>query len=483
MNARGLRLLTAMTALTATTALAQAVGAQNEHLGTISFPTSGSKSAQPDFIRGVLLLHSFEYQDALAEFRKAQRKDPRFAMAYWGDAMTWNHGLWNEQNLDSARAALARLDEATARAGTDKEKAWIESVRILYGDGPKARRDTLYNRALGEMYRRWPDDDEVKTFYALSIMGLSQAVRNVPAYMRAGALALEVAGRKPDHPGAAHYVIHAFDDPVHAPLGEQAAHAYSTIAPGADHAQHMTTHIFLALGQWEPTVRQNAIAAGPDTSRWQAGHYTYWMHYGLLQQGKGAEAVALLNSLEAHMPAQASPGRRAYLSNTRAQQVINLRRWDDPSLAWSIDLGDTGANPRAIDAFTNGFAALERGDRAAAEAQAQALEQLAGQAVGPLGGLPQVPALLGQQLRASLQRAAGDTAGAITSLRSMAEASAALPMEYGPPDFVKPPYELLGEWLLVSGDRAGAEAAFRRSLEIMPGRLISVRGLADALMP
>jgi tetratricopeptide (TPR) repeat protein len=453
--------------------------ATGEKLGTITFPTSGAKAAQADFIRGTLLLHSFEYQDALEAFRKAQAKDPAFAMAFWGEAMTWNHPLWNEQWPDSARAALASLAaRPPAKGRTDKERAWLASVEVLYGGGAKPRRDTLYSQALADMLRRWPDDDEIRTFYALSLMGLSQATRNVPAYMRAGAIATEVMQRKPDHPGAAHYVIHAFDDPVHAPLGEEAAHAYSTIAPGADHAQHMTTHIFLALGQWEPTVSQNTIAAGPDSSTWQAGHYTYWLHYGLLQQGRSSDAVALLDQLHAHLPAQASPGRRAYLTAARAQQVINLARWDDPSLAWEISLAGAGSVPAAVNDFALGYAALRRGDAASADSAVARIEAAQGQPTGPLGGSPDLPALLARQLRAASLRHGGQKVEATTQLRAIADGSAQLPMEFGPPDFVKPPYELLGEWLLEDGDAAGAQVAFSRALELMPGRLVSLRGLA-----
>lgn len=458
--------------------------AQADRLGTIAFPTSGGAVAQPDFIRGVLLLHSFEYQDALAAFRRAQQQDPGFAMARWGEAMTWNHPLWNEQWPDSARAALRTLGPTPAarqaRAGTDKERAWLGAVEVLYGEGPKARRDTLYSQALADMLQRWPADDEIRTFYALSLMGLSQATRNVPAYMRAGALALDVFQRNPDHPGAAHYVIHAFDDPIHAPLGEHAAHAYSRIAPGADHAQHMTTHIFLALGQWEPTVAQNTIAAGPDRTTWQAGHYTYWLHYALLQLGRGPEAVALLDELEGRLPSPASPGRRAYLTNARAQQVVNLARWDDPALQWAVSLDGAGAIPQAVDAFTQGYAALQRGDTARTAAAAARVEALRSQPVGPLGGRPEVPALLARELRAAMARRAGQKTEATAELRSVAEASYGLPMEYGPPDFVKPPFELLGEWLLEDGDAAGAQAAFTRALQLMPGRRLSLQGLERA---
>jgi tetratricopeptide (TPR) repeat protein len=459
------------------------ITAQQDRLGTLSFPTSGTPAAQPDFIRGVLLLHSFEYDDARGAFRAAQAKDSGFAMAYWGDALTWTHGLWNEQNLDSARAALARLAPTpaarAAKAATARERAWLGTVEALYGDGPKARRDTLYARALEQLVRDHPDD-EARLFHALAIMSESQAVRNVPAYMRGGAMALDVFARQPDHPGAAHYVIHAFDDPVHAPLGLPAARAYSRIAPGADHAQHMTTHIFLALGMWQETVAQNVAASGPDSAKWQPGHYTYWMHYGLLQQGRYDEAAKLLDRLHAQIPASASLGRRAYLGNTRAQHVLNAERWNDPSLAWPLRLDDAGSVPQAVAAFTVGYAALQRGDRAAAQRALASIDAVRGKPAGPLGGLPEMPAVLADELRAALLRAEGKKADAERLLRAAGESAAKLPAEYGPPDLVKPPQELLGEWLLADGNAPAAQQAFARALELWPGRLRSLQGLSAA---
>ncbi|HEX5819069.1 MAG TPA: hypothetical protein VFY20_09330 [Gemmatimonadales bacterium] len=458
--------------------------AQQDRLGTLTFSNSGAAAAQPDFLRGVLLLHSFEYDDARAAFRAAQAKDPAFALAYWGDALTWTHGLWNEQNRDSARAALVRLAptpaERAAKAPTPREKAYLASVEVLYGEGEKARRDTLYARALEALVRAYPDDDEAKLFHALAIMSESQAVRNVPAYMRGGAMALDVFARQPDHPGAAHYVIHAFDDPVHAPLGLPAARAYARIAPGADHAQHMTTHIFLALGMWPETVAQNVVASGPDSARWQPGHYTYWMHYGLLQQGRYDEAARLLDRLHTQMPARASIGRRAYLTNARGQQVLNAERWNDPALAWTVPIDDAGSVPQAVDAFTRGYAALQRGDRAAAKRALAAIDAVRGKPAGPLGGLPEMPAVLADELRAAILRAEGNKAEAQRLLRAVGERAATLPAEFGPPDLVKPPQELLGEWLLADGDAHAAQRAFARALELWPGRLRALQGLAAA---
>ena len=460
------------------------LAAQQDRLGTLSFPNSGAAAAQPDFIRGVLLLHSFEYDDARAAFRAAEAKDAGFAMAYWGDALTWTHGLWNEQEPDSARAALARLAPTSsaraAAAPTPRERAYLAAVEALYGEGSKARRDTAYVRALAGVVRDYPDDDDAKLFYALALMSQSQAVRNVPAYMQAGVIALEVFARQPDHPGAAHYVIHAFDDPAHAPLGLPAARAYAGIAPGADHAQHMTTHIFLALGMWPETVAQNAVASGPDSSKWQAGHYTYWMHYGLLQQGRFDEAARLLDRLHVQMPAESRAPRRAYLANARGQQVLNAERWDDPSLRWEIALADAGAVPRAMNAFTRGYAALQRGDRGAAKRALTDIDALRDVPPGTLGGLPQMPAVLADELRAALLRADGRKADAEQLLRRAGDQAAALPAEFGPPDLVKPPQELLGEWLLADGRIADARAAFARALELWPGRLRARQGLAKA---
>ncbi|MBI3790767.1 MAG: hypothetical protein HY275_07795, partial [Gemmatimonadetes bacterium] len=273
-------------ALAALLVVTRALGAQP--LGTLTFPNSGAAAAQPAFIRGMLLLHSFEYDDAAASFREAQRRDPRFALAYWGEALTHTHQVWNQQDADSARAVLRKLaPTATARralARTPREQGYLDAVEVLYGEGSKAHRDTAYAEAMAQLSRAYPDDDEAAVLHATALFGLTQGVRDVPLYMRAGAIAQAVFRHNPQHPGAAHMVIHAFDDPTHAPLGLYAARAYSTIAPGAMHAQHMTTHIFLALGLWDDVVKQNIVAAGPDSSRWRPGHYTSWLHYAYLQQ-------------------------------------------------------------------------------------------------------------------------------------------------------------------------------------------------------
>ena len=468
-----------MLVVTAPAVLAQNAASDAGRLGTITFPTSaGAAAAQTDFVTGVLYMHSFEYDEAAEAFRAAQAKDPGFALAYWGEAMTHTHPLWNQQDLAAGRAALGKLaatpQTRAAKAPTERERRWLETAEVLYGEGSKARRDTLFARAMERLVADHPDD-EARAFLALAYLGLNQAVRDVPSYMRAGAIALDILQRNPDHPGAAHYAIHAFDDPAHAPLGLNAARAYSGIAPGAAHAQHMTTHIFLALGMWPEVIAQNTIAAGPDRRRWTAGHYTYWLHYGLLQAGRTEEAVALLDELRANDDGSSSPRIRMHLALARAHQAITAERWTDGAMNWPLGAATFPPLFTAIDAFAQGFVALRRGDTTTAAALYADLERVSGAAANS-----KMPKLLAGQLDAALMRERGDKAGAERRLREVAARAAALPVEFGPPDFVKPPYELLGEWLLADGRAADARQAFEASLALMPGRLLSTRGLEQA---
>jgi tetratricopeptide (TPR) repeat protein len=468
-------------------ALALTSPAAAQTLGTITFPNSGNPRAQAPFLRGMLLLHSFEYEDAAAAFREARTADPDFAMAYWGEAMTYTHPLWNEQNLQAARAVLEGLGGSTARrlerAGTPRERLYLEATEALYfADASKPKRDTLFLEAMERITDAHPEDDEARAFSALWLMGLSQGVRNVPAYMRAGAIAEEINRRNPSHPGALHYIIHAFDDPVHAPLGLHAARAYSAIAADADHAQHMTTHIFLALGMWEETVRQNVIAAGPDSSNWKPGHYTSWMDYGLLQQGKYDAARRHLDLMRSNLAAAPTAGRQGYLLAMRAHYLMITERWSDPATGWSLTAPLAGPVSRAMDAFALAYAALRRGDRAQAEAGLATVRGIARSLEADRGyvGNRRVPGVLAAELEALLLWHRGKRDEAVARLRDLANEEDSFAAEYGPPDIVKPTHELLGELLLELKRPAEAQAQFVRALELAPGRSPALLGLVRA---
>jgi tetratricopeptide (TPR) repeat protein len=458
------------------------LAAQAPRLGTIDFPTSGAPAARAPFIRGVLWLHSFEYDSAAQAFREAQRLDPGFALAYWGEALTYTHPLWNEQDWNAGRAVLQRLGPTPQarrdKAPTARERGYLSAVEILYGDGAKAQRDTAYALAMERLVARFPADREAQVFYAAALLGLSQGVRNVPTYMRAAAILERVFRSNPNHPGAAHLLIHCYDDPSHAPLGLGAARAYSGIAPAAAHAQHMTTHIFLALGMWDDVVSQNEIAAGPRLAQ-SPKHYTQWLGYGYLQQGRYRDAWRHLELMRENM----NKGRRgrAVVALMRAEYVVNTERWDSPSLQWEIDLTGVRARDAAVDAFVTGLSAWKRGDRAGAERGLAELAAVNRDRVPVVGQpLDLVPVILQKELQALLRQAAGAPAEAITLLRQAAALEDAMPVEFGPPADVKPAHELLGEILLQAGRPREAQREFSRQLRLSPKRALALLGLGRA---
>jgi len=471
---------------TAAAASSAPLAAQAPRLGAINFPTSGAPAARPHFVTGVLYLHSFEYGAAAREFREAQRLDPDFAMAYWGEAMTATHPVWNEQDAEAGRATLARLAPTAAARGagarTPRERAYLDAVEVLYGEGPKPRRDTLYAAAMERLAGTYPDDQEAQAFYALALLGLNQGVRDVPTYMRAGAIAQAVFRANPDHPGAAHYIIHAFDDPTHAPLGLHAARAYVHIAPGAAHAQHMTTHIFLAMGMWDEVVAQNEVASGADRGRWRPGHYTTWLVYGYLQQGRYAQARRLLETLGGNLAGAHAHG---VLANLRARYVVDAEAWDGPEAQGLAAAGGApGEDGYEYAMFAAGLAAARRGDSAAAEQALAALTRARGIAaaavrVGDTGNRV-VPVILETELRALRRLGGGSPEDAVALLREATALEDGMPFEFGPPVVVKPSHELFGEVLLQLGRPQDAQVEFQRALALAPRRALALRGLARA---
>jgi tetratricopeptide (TPR) repeat protein len=460
--------------------LVRMAAAQTPHLGTIDFPNSGAAAAQAPFIRGVLLLHSFEYGPAAAAFQEAERLDPGFAMAYWGEALTYTHPVWDQQDVDAGRAALQRLAPTAAarraRAPTAREQAYLDAVETLYGSGSKAARDTAYSRAMGRLVTRFPADLDAKVFYAASLLGLNEGDRDTVTYLRAAKILEQVFRAAPAHPGAAHLLIHCYDDPAHARLGLRAARAYASIAPDAPHAHHMTTHIFLALGMWDDVVSQNEIAAGADRASWTPTHYTYWLGYGYLQQGRYAEALRHLDLVHRNM-AMGHGNVPALLVEMCGDYIVTTERWDSPCLGWTdVDLSGMRTRDKALGAFLQGFSALKRGDRASAERQLATIVTL----VLPLPKGDPVPSILEKELRGALLQARGDVNGAVALLREAGAREDAMPFEFGPPVTVKPSHELLGEVLLQGGRSREAEVEFTRALRLAPKRARALIGLARA---
>lgn len=454
-------------------------------LGAISFPNSGDEVAQDAFYRGVLNLHSFEFGPANEAFREAQRLDPDFYLAHWGEALTYNYPLWRSVNLEKAREELSELaatpEERLAMAPTERERMYFEAVEALYGEGEKSERDAAYMEAMKRLHEAYPEDDEATTFYALSVLGSLNGERDYEVYGKAASIAQPVFERNPMHPGAAHYIIHSYDDPEHATLGLDAANAYADIAPEAAHAQHMTTHIFVALGMWERVVEnniramntQNADRAAAGDPPNNCGHYSSWRHYGHLQLGELDEAEMLMDACyETVSSGDASRGSWLYFASMRSLHIIDTEDW---SLAarWQAEppVFDTGNNAdgsvQGINTyqFGNAFAAMRRGDKSRATSILNKMDV-------KTGG----DEVLTKELEGLLKISAGLTDEGLAILREAAEQEASFPMMFGPPEIVKPGYELLGEELYRAGRAEEAKEAYDKALQRTPGRKVTVQG-------
>jgi tetratricopeptide (TPR) repeat protein len=484
-------------------AVVVALGAQPARqapsLGRISFPTSGSPAAQAPFVRGVLLLHSFEYDDAIEAFRRAQRIDPGFAMAYWGEALSYNQPLWYNENLDKARAALARLAPTRAarqaKVPTAREQAYLDAVEKLFGDGAKAARDRAYADAMGELTRRFPEDQDAAALYALALLAtVPSGQRDTALSLKAGAIAAAVLEKNPEHPGAAHYALHAFDDGEHAAMGLKAARIYARIAPASSHARHMPSHVFLPLGMWDDAVAadESAFAASVDRvkrlglSMAQADfHSLSWLHYEYLQQGRFTKAREVMKTVESAPPAppahadhvESEIGRgfgpmslKGELASMKARLVLENGDWKAMQGQPNFDNID--------ELFALGVASVALNDPGRATA---ALEHLTGASTTlPDRDAREIAQIMAAQLEGMMRLGRGDRPGALASLARAAGLEARRPTPVARPYPVKPAGELYAEILLGTGDAAAAIAQFKASLARTPRRAASLLGLARA---
>ncbi len=331
-----LALVASFLVIVATPAPAQA---QFENVGSIDFPTSATGEAQERFLRGVAMLHSFGWKQAREQFHAAQEIDANFAMAYWGESLAYNHPLISQMDATEPTRVLQRLAPTKAgrlaKAPTDREKGFIGAVEILWGEGDHVARRVGYMEAMERLYEQYPDDSEVGAFYALSMLGAVAATRDLSQRLnvRAGTITLKLFNENHNHPGAPHYTIHAFDNPLHAPLALEAAYRFSEIAPAVSHARHMPTHIFIQHGMWDRVSGNNQSAYEAARELWRPGdpmgdaiHALDWGQYGDLQRGDYEKARLWIERIEA-MSTQGGfleGGARGAAGVTRAVNTVSL---------------------------------------------------------------------------------------------------------------------------------------------------------------
>jgi tetratricopeptide (TPR) repeat protein len=492
--------------------------AQESKLGQVEFATSGSEKAQAHFLRGLAALHSFWYEEALEAFRESTKVEPDFAMGYWGEAMAHNHPLWSEQDIAAARQVLTKIKETPKL--TDRERAYLAAVKVLYGDGDKRARDAAYSAAMEKIYRAYPDDLDAAAFYSLSLLGLVNFdAKSYRLQAKAGAIALDVYQKNPNHPGAAHYIIHAFDDPEHAILALPAARRYADIAPEAHHARHMPSHIFLQLGMWPEAAASNE-AAWQSSDAWMKRknlslsvrdyHSLHWLLYVYLQQGRYNQAEQLLNLMKEVMSESTYDNklRPGYYENNYANMaaafVVETERWNlaselfpenkaKPATAEQSTMsgghgghgpapaGNSAATVRmssvslTLPFFVRGLAAAVSGS-GAVDGAIEGLKAVGAGAPGRASNL-MIRQLEIEALNASMKK---DHAKAIELMKKATALEEETSAPYGPPHLVKPTHELFGEILLRAAQPAEAAAQFKIALLRQPNRARSLLGAARA---
>jgi len=496
--------------------LAVNADAQQSQLGKVDFPTSGSATAQAHFVRGVAALHSFWFEEALDAFRESTKIEPDFMMGYWGEAMAYNHPLWSEQDTEAGRKTVEKIKDSPKLS--ERERGYLNAVRQLYGEGDKLVRDKAYCAAMEKVYRDYPDDLEAASFYALSLLGTVRPdEKGYRRQAQAGAIAFDVYRKNPNHPGAAHYIIHAFDDPDHAILALPAAFRYSEIAPEAHHARHMPSHIFLQLGMWTEAARSNE-SSWATSDAWvkrknlsislRDYHSLHWLLYIYLQQGRYNKAEELLGVMRKSMETSTNDDklRPNYYANNWANMaaafIVETERWDlvaklfpgsNPTAA-SAEMSHGPAQQNAgsatmrqssasqvLPVFIRGMAAALKGN-ADSETLIAVLRAQAGPApnTGPYGNPAKVLQIRQHEIAALASSAKGNHDEAIASMKKATALEEELGPPSGPPSLIKPSHELFGE-ILAKADRAKeARDEFALALLRQPNRARSLIGLARA---
>jgi tetratricopeptide (TPR) repeat protein len=482
---------------------------QESQLGKVVFPTSGSEKAQVHFMRGLAALHSFWFEEALDEFRESTKIDPNFVMGYWGEAMAYNHPLWAEQDTEAARKTLEKIKDTSKI--TARERMYVDAVRVLYGTGDKLARDNAYSTAMEKLYRAFPDDLEAACFYSLSLLGtVRPGDKGFRRQALAGAIALDLYRKNPDHPGAAHFIIHSFDDPEHAILALPAAQRYAEIAPAAHHARHMPAHIFLQLGMWPEAAASNESAwAVSDAWVKRKGlapnardyHSLHWLAYVYLQQGR-------FNKAEALLPMNRKDGVERYNEDLTAAFIVETERWDLAAKYFSSESaagggetsGHAGHNApsatapsttpsarparpsrsQSLPSFIRGLAAAKTGAPEAARYIAEL--QTARKQISDKGDAYAAKSAEIKELEVSAAAAASkqNYTEAVEMMKRATTIEEEMSPPSGPPSLIKPSHELFGEILLSANRPKEAAEQFGIALQRQPNRARSLLGLARA---
>ena len=487
-------------------------------VGNVTFSITCSPDVQPDFARGVALLHSFFYEEARRIFTSVAERDPKCAMAQWGIAMTWWHPIWTPPNPDEMRAGKAAIEKAMSlKTGSDRERGFISALNTYYNTaegssagpvgqschGPVGPRDRViaYERAMRQLRDKYPDDFEVQTFYAFAVLSSGYATpndTNLSKQLEAAGILEKLWKQNANHPGVVHYLIHSYDYPQFAQRGLAAAQKYDSIAPWVPHALHMPSHIFTRLGMWDESIAANRASAEAsrayaamrhrDATEAEELHALDYMAYSYLQEAQeaqDAEAKKIVDlaarvrktnpelEFSAAYALAAIPTRYAFERNDWAAAanlpIPNVPHWSSfPFMEALIEYG-------------HALGRAHTGDLDGARKAIARMQQLRDATKDPK--FDYFKSHLDLQMQAAsawVAAAEGKKTEAIDTLRRAANSEDILGKHPVSPGAFVPIREQLGTLLLETGQPKEAQREFEAALKIYPGRFRGLYGAAQA---
>ena len=449
-------------------------------VGEVTLPTSCDPKVQPLFERGVAMLHSYWFPEAMKTFDAVLEGDPTCTMAYWGKAVVLlDNSLAFPPPLKNVQDATAALEKARGLGTkTERERDWLDAIGAYYRDYDKVSLDkrlALYTEALEKMTQRYPTDDEVWIFYALMLQ--SSAPRDDKTYrsqLRSAEILERMVTKHPDHPGASHYLIHAYDFPPIAQKGLDAAGKYAKIAPAAPHARHMPSHIYSMVGMWEESIVSNrsALDVRPDYY-----HAMDFMTYAYLQLGQDAKARAMLEEMRRVVGDKPVAQNHTAVACVPARIPLERGDWAGAAALPITDLKQAHAD--SLTRFARGLGMARAGDLAGARSEIDALKLLK-QSLDKTSTY--WAARTEEQIYAVtawVARAEGNKERAEALMRAAADSEDASVKNVQMENRLYPLRELYAELLLEIGKPAEALKNYQMSLKETPNRY---RGLYGAAM-
>jgi tetratricopeptide (TPR) repeat protein len=458
---------------------------QDDRLGKLSFPTSCDPAVQAEFERGVAMIHSYWFLIARRTFEGVAQKDPTCAIAYWGIAIDLLNNVFvappSRADADAAWDALEKARGIGAK--TPRERDWIEALSAYYRDHDKTPvnvRLAAYNKAMEQLTQRYPDDYEAQVFYALTLQASASPTDTTYAnQLKSAAILQKLYEQNPQHPGVAHFTIHAYDFAPLAEKGIPAARRYAEIAPAVPHARHMPSHIYSMVGMWEDSIASNASAISIQPDYYHAADFAVYAHLQLAQDEKARALVE--KSL-----ATADRGDRPIVSaNFTAKNAMPARYvLERADWAGAASLGFKPSQYPQADSlirFTRGLGMARSGDGAGAKEEIEAIKALratlekANQSYWADRSEEQILAI---SAWIAVKEGARDQA--LKCMRAAADGEDGSIKNVAMENRLYPFRELLGELLLEAGDPAAAAKEFETALRQTPKRYRAYLGMARA---